>query len=377
MSVSKDKKRGTWTVYIRYKDWKGEKQIHFKRGFPTKREALEYEREFLLKKSKDVTMAFPKFVEIYMDDIKPRIKLNTYLTKKHIIETKILPFFKNKSLSEITATDVIQWQNELLNRRDENDRPYSQTYLRTVQNQLNAIFNHAQRYYDLKDNPAVKAGKMGKAKAKEMLFWTKDEYLKFAEVMKEKPLSYYAFEILYWTGIREGELLALEKGDFDLEAQTLRINKSYQKLRGEDHVTTPKTEKSNRVIELPEFLCSEMEDLFGMIYGCEDNTRLFPFTKSYLHHEMNRGAAQSGVKRIRVHDIRHSHVAHLIELGFSPVEIAERMGHESISVTYNYSHLYPSKQKMLAKRLNDDRKDDNVDLNFLTGEESENHGENL
>ena len=86
MSVSKDKKRGTWMVYIRYKDWKGEKQIHTKRGFPTKRDALEYEREFLLKKSKDVTMGFPKFVEIYMEDIKPRIKLNTYLTKKHISE---------------------------------------------------------------------------------------------------------------------------------------------------------------------------------------------------------------------------------------------------------------------------------------------------
>lgn len=331
--------------------------MHTKRGFATKREALEYEREFLLKKAKDVNMGFVQFVEVYMEDMKPRLKLNTYLTKRHVMDSKIIPYFKNKSLAEITATDIIQWQNRLLSMRDENDKPYSQTYLRTVQNQLSAIFNHACRFYGLTVNPSKQAGKMGKAKGKEMLFWTKEEYLKFAEVMKEKPISYYAFEVLYWTGIREGELLALEKGDFNLKDRKLKINKSYQHLQGEDYITSPKTEKSNRVIELPEFLCREMEDYFGMLYKCEEHTRLFTFSKSYLHHEMNRGTKAAGVKRIRIHDIRHSHVAHCIELGFSPVAIAERMGHEGINITYNYAHLYPSKQKALAEKLNEDRED--------------------
>lgn len=355
MSASKDKKRGTWMVYIRYKDWQGVRRIHTKRGFPTKWEALEYEREFLLKKSKDVNMAFTKFVEIYMEDMKPRLKLNTYLTKQHIISTKILPYFENKSLAEISATDIIQWQNQLLSMRDENDKPYSQTYLRTVQNQLSAIFNHACRFYGLTDNPSQQAGKMGKAKSKEMLFWTKEEYLKFAEVMKDKPVSFYAFEVLYWTGIREGELLALVRKDFDLDNQRLTINKSYQHLQGEDYITTPKTEKSNRVIDLPTFLCEEMEDYFAMLYKCDDDTRLFTFSKSYLHHEMDRGSKAAGVKRIRIHDLRHSHVAHCIELGFSPLEIAERMGHEGINITMNYAHLYPSKQKKIAEKLNEDR----------------------
>lgn len=205
MSASKDTKRGTWKVYIRYKDWQGIGQVHTKRGFATKREALEYEREFLLKKSKDVNMGFPQFVEVYMEDMKPRLKLNTFLTKKHIMETKIIPYFEKKSLAEITATDVIQWQNQLLSMRDENGMPYAQTYLRTIQNQLSAIFNHACRFYGLTANPSKQAGKMGKAKGKEMLFWTKEEYLKFSEVMKDKPVSYYAFEVLYWTGIREGD----------------------------------------------------------------------------------------------------------------------------------------------------------------------------
>lgn len=134
------------------------------------------------------------------------------------------------------------------------------------------------------------------------------------------------------------------------------INKSYQRLEKKDYITSPKTEKSNRVIDLPQFLCDELEDYFGMIYKIDNKTRLFEITKTYLHHEMDRGVKESGVKRIRIHDLRHSHVAHLIELGFSTIEIAERLGHESVSVTYTYSHLYPSRQKALADRLNKDRK---------------------
>lgn len=355
MSAIKDNDRKTWRAYIRYTDWQGKNQIHTKRGFKTKREALAYEREFLMKKTRDINMRFSVFVEQYIEDMKPRLKYNTFLTKKHIIEKKLLPYFENRTLADIDATDIIQWQNELLKIRDEKDRPYSQTYLRTIQNQLSAVFNHACRFYSLPNNPSKQAGKMGKSRAKEMLFWTKDEYLKFSDCMKYKPISFYAFEVLYWTGIREGELLALQRKDINIEERKLIISKSFQRLEKQDYVTTPKTDKSNRVIDLPEFLCEELEDYFGMLYKCEDNTRLFEISKSYLHHEMDRGVKASGVKRIRIHDIRHSHVAHLIELGFSPVEIADRLGHEGISVTYTYSHLYPSKQKMLADKLNEDR----------------------
>ena len=80
---------------------------------------------------------------------------------------------------------------------------------------------------------------------------------------------------------------------------------------------------------------------------------IFPISKSYLHHEMDRGAKQAGVKRIRIHDLRHSHVSLLIEMGFSALAIADRLGHESIDVTYRYAHLFPSKQKDMADRLND------------------------
>ena len=359
MAVYKDKWNGykgeKWRVACYYKDWKGERKKHEKRGFLTRREALAYEREFLAKTSKDIKMGFGLFLDIYLKDMRPQLKASTMANKENVIETHIRPYFENKSLSEINSTDVLQWQNELLSQRDDDGKGYSQTYLRTIQNQLNAIFNHAVKYYDLAKNPCIANKKMGKAKAKEMQFWTKEEYLKFSRAIMDKPISYYAFQILYWTGIRCGELLALTKADFDLENRKLKISKTYQVVKGEEMITSPKTEKSNRVIELPEFLCREMEDYFGMLYKCDEHTRLFTFSKSYLHHEMDRGAKAAGVKRIRIHDLRHSHVAHCIELGFSPVAIAERMGHEGINITFNYAHLYPSKQKALADKLNEDR----------------------
>ncbi|MEE1227544.1 MAG: site-specific integrase [Lachnospiraceae bacterium] len=351
MSVNKDKESGKWRVYVNYKDWQGNDKVFTKRGFRTKREAREFEREFLLQKSKDMSMSFERFTEIYLEDIGPRLKLNTMRNKKYIIAQKILPYFGKMSIAEITPTDVMKWQNELMSIRDRSGRGYTPTYLRTIQNQLSAIFNHACRYYALSKNPSAIVGKMGSSKTHEMMFWTREEYQKFAEIMKKKPVSYYAFEILYWTGIRLGELLALERADIDLEKQTLNVNKSFQRIDGKDLITSPKTENSYRVIDLPSFLCREMEDYFGMIYGCQDNTRLFEVSKSYLHHEMDRGAREAGVKRIRLHDLRHSHVALLIDLGFSTVDIAKRLGHEGPAITYTYAHLFPSKGTKMAQAL--------------------------
>ena len=355
MAVYKDKWNGykgdTWRVACYYKNWKGERKKHDKRGFATKKEAVAYEREFLAKTSKDINMGFSTFIDIYMGDIRPQVKASTMATKENIIHTHIRPYFENLSLSEITPTEILQWQNELLGLRDDNGKGYSQTYLRTIQNQLSAIFNHAVKYYDLPKNPCKANKKMGKAKSKEMLFWTQEEYEKFSAAIMDKPVSYYAFQLLYWTGIRCGELLALTREDFDLEKRLLYINKNYQVIKGEELITTPKTEKSIRQIDLPQFLCEQMQDYFDSLYKMSPKSRLFTITKSYLHHEMDRGCKASGVKRIRIHDLRHSSCALLIQLGYSPIQIGQRLGHESVVITERYSHLYPSVQREMAGRL--------------------------
>ena len=355
MAVYKDEKTSTWRAIYRYVDWTGEKKQTQKRGFKTKREAQAWEREQLNRAASDLDMSFANFVEHYSEDMKTRIKENTWATKDHIIRTKLLPYFGKLKINNITAQQIITWQNELLNHKDENGKPYSPVYLKTVHNQLSAIFNHAVRYYNLRENPCKKAGSMGKKKNREMLFWTKEEYLKFADAMMDKPLSFYAFEMLYWCGIREGELLALTPADFDFKKGTVTINKSYQRLNRQDVITTPKTEKSNRTIKMPQFLTDEIQDYLKMLYDVGDNDRMFTVTKSYLHREMDRGAKEAGVKRIRIHDIRHSAVSLLIDMGFSATAIADRVGHESIDITYNYAHLFPSKQTEMADKLNMER----------------------
>ena len=258
---------------------------------------------------------------------------------------------QNYKINEIATKDVRAWQNEMLAYRNEENKPYSSSYLKTLHNQLSAIFNYAVRFYDLRSNPAAKAGNMGSEVRKEMLFWTKEEYQKFSEVMMDKPISYYAFQMLYWTGIREGELLALTPADFDFEKGTVKISKTYQRIKGEDMITSPKTKKSNRTVQMPDFLCTEMQEFFNMQYGLKRKDRIFNITKSYLHHEMDRGSKAAGVKRIRIHDLRHSHISLLIDMGFSAVAIADRVGHESIEITYRYAHLFPSKQKEMAIKL--------------------------
>ena len=351
MAAFKNKENGTWYVQFRYTDWKGERQQKLKRGFATKKEAQAWEREFLMEKQADINMSFESFVGLYEKDIKPKIKLNTWITKESIIKQKILPYFQKRKLSEITAKDIIDWQNEIRELTDCHGRPLSKTYLKTVHNQLSAIFNHAIRYYGLQINPAQKAGNMGMEEKKEMLFWTKDEYTKFSEAMMDKPISYYAFEMLYWCGIREGELLALTPADFNFERCTVSINKSYQRINKQDVITTPKTPKSIRVIQMPKFLCEEIQDYFKMFYSLDSDSRIFPISKNYLHREMARGSKATGVKRIRIHDLRHSHVSLLIDMGFTALAIADRVGHESIDITFRYAHLFPTRQIEMADKL--------------------------
>ena len=362
MGVYKEGKN--WKVQVYYKDWQGNRKRKQKRGFRTKGEAREWERDFLQQQSQGVDIEFGNFLEIYYKDMDVRLRENTMYTKRYIIDLKIKPYFEKKILSEITVADVRAWQNELLTYKDKKGKGYSPTYLKTVNCQLTAIFNYAMRYYNLQDNPCRKAGAIGKSKGEPKDFWMQEEFNAFLETVSDKPETKMAFLLLYWTGMRIGELLALTPADFDFTTHTLRINKSYQRLNREDVITTPKTFKSNRFIKMPQFICDEMQDYMEMLYGLKEDERIFTISKSYLHHEMNRGSKVSGVKRIRVHDLRHSHVSLLINMGFTVLAIADRMGHESIDITYRYAHLFPSEQTQMAEQLDIER------MEKLNGEKS-------
>lgn len=348
MPAYKDEKTGKWFAKFYYTNWQGIKKQKWKRGFATKKEALGFERDFLEKQSANPDMTFQNLYEIYMDDMAARLKQSTLLTKKTVLQTHILPFFGSKPINEIKASDVRRWQAKLMSSPNN----YSQTYLKKINTELNSIINYAKRFYDLNTNPCGKAGTIGKAKAEEMDYWTYDEYIAFREGVKDKPLSYICFEVLYWTGMREGELLALSPADIDLDNKIISINRTYQRIGGKDVFTSPKTRKSKRKIPIPDFLCQELSDYIQSRYMLDADERLFPVTKSYLSHEMIRGCKNTGVKKIRIHDVRHSHASLLINQGCDALMLADRLGHEKVSTTLNtYSHLFPHKQQELVHSL--------------------------
>ena len=352
MPVYKNEDSSTWMVQCYYRDEGGKNKHKTKRGFATQAEAAAWEADFVASVDGTMTMTFEKFCQFYEEDVRPRLKENTWLTKEHIIKTKLMPYFGQMRMNDVTSKDVVTWQNKMLGGYDDAGKPYSQTYLRTINNQLSAIFNHASRFYGLTRNPVHSTIAIGDRKGPEMKFWTKDQYLLFSEAVMDKPESFYAFELLYWCGIRVGELLALTAQDIDFDSKMLRINKSYQRIKREDVITNPKTPKSKRLIAMPDFLLEEMHEYLSSLTWEQKKERIFPYTKAFLHHEMTRGCKVCGLEPIRIHDLRHSHVSLLIDMGFSALSIADRMGHESVDITYRYAHLFPNMQTEMATALN-------------------------
>lgn len=198
---------------------------------------------------------------------------------------------------------------------------------------------------------------MGKSDADKLDFWIKEEYDRFISGVDRKSEDYLMFEILFWTGIREGELLSLTIADFDMTNNLLHINKTYHRIDGKDVISTPKTDNSVRTIIIPNFLKEEVQEYISYHYGFPENERLFPIVARTLQKRMKRYEKKTGVKPIRVHDLRHSHVAYLINQGVEPLIIKERLGHKNIQITLNtYGHLYPSRQKEVAALLDEKNK---------------------
>ncbi len=351
MPAYKDEERGTWYALFYYTDWMGNRKRKKKRGFKTQREAKEFEREFLNKEQRDTNITFEMLVDEYFKDLETRLKKTTIETKRNIFDHHVTPYLKNLRIEQINATTVRMWQNEMLKT------DYAPTYIKSIHNQLSAILNYAVKFYNLPSNPCHITGSIGKKNADSMQIWTLEEYRKVL-ACQDKPAAYIAFEILFWCGLREGELLALTPADITDEKE-ISITKSFARVKGEDIISTPKTPKSIRKVSMPEFLYDEIKDYVSKIYGIKPDDRLFYFSKGYVKKEIERCAALAGVKKVRTHDLRHSHASLLIEMGYNIFLISERLGHEKIDTTMNiYGHLYPNKQQALATDLNKVKQDE-------------------
>lgn len=337
---------GKWSVQFRVEDCTGKKERVHKRGFATQREAKQWMEEYRLKQKCSLNMTFESFYKEYEEMHYTSLRDSTVSTKKHIVELHILPYFKDMRVVDIMSRDIVKWQNEV------KKKGFSDTYLRSINAQLSAIFNYAVKYYNLGSNPCNRADLMGKSKSGNMGIWSQDDFEKFLDAERNKPEIYYAFLFMYWTGVRVGELLALNIEDVDFEKHEVVINKSLNRVNGKDIITKPKTDAGIRVIPLPEFLLEELREYIGMLYGRTEKDRLFLVTKSHLEKEIHSGADAAGLKNIRVHDLRHSHASLLIANGVDIATISKRLGHEKIGTTMNtYGHMFKGKAHQAADIL--------------------------
>ncbi|MGL5745398.1 MAG: tyrosine-type recombinase/integrase [Cetobacterium sp.] len=347
MSASKAK-NGTWTSRFYVTDQNGIKTQTYKRGFKTKKAALEYELAVLtsprVDKNTNTASTFADMCNLYLDDISCRVKASTANLRKVVLTQRIIPYFKTSKFSEISPSDIRTFQNLLL--RDTN---YSQTYLRLINSTLTAVFNYAVKFHDLSYNPVSKAGTIGKLRT-EISIWTIDDFKRVSAEAEERFDIYTILNLLFYTGMRIGELLALEYGDIDFKKKTIKINKTLSRINSEDLITPPKTESSNRDIMINDSLLEILKIYTRKIYALKMETRLFTLHQTNIRKQIKKFALRVDVKEIRIHDLRHSHASLLIHLGVNPLAISKRLGHEKVDTTLNvYSHLYPdSSEKIIA-----------------------------
>lgn len=346
-----------WMTKFQYTDPKnGEVKTKYKRGFDTKKQAKQFEEDFIealeTPEEDEIVRTYGDVFQEYLASHKRAdMKETTLETKFNIFNQHIFPTFEDVPIESITDDDIAEWQEEIKLKTRPDGKQFSEAYLRTIQCQFNTVINYAAAKGYIKINPLADIKNMG-VKDKRIDFWTPKEYEKFAYYAMEYPRYYYAYEILYWCGLRLGELLALTLEDIDLEQKLLRVNKTYNFLNGKEFVTAPKTPSSVRTVSLPSFLVDEIQEYIDTLYQPTQTQRLFDFKRSQIGKNFITVTNQAGLKRITVHGLRHSHVSLLINKKHDIFEVSKRIGHKSILTTQNtYGHLFDDAQRTIANEL--------------------------
>lgn len=335
----------SWYCSFKYRDYTGQNKRKVKRGFQTRAAALEWERNFLERLAASPDMTMRNLCRLYLDDMAARLKPTSIRTKKSVIENQILPTFGDTPVNAITPADIRSWQQKVM------AAGLHPTYQRCIHRTLSAVFNYAVKFHQLTTNPARVAGPIGEVLAHRTAYWTPKQFAAFL-LTHLSPVYCCLFSLLFWSGCRIGEALALTAEDVDMEHSSIRINKSFARIHGRDLIQSPKTPASNRTVTLPGFMMEILKDWIRYT-DVKGKQRLFEgvmrTTASVVFH---RHIEWAGLPDIRVHDLRHSHASLLVSIGCSPIVIKERLGHQSINTTINiYSHLFPTKQSEVKEKL--------------------------
>ncbi len=281
------------------------------------------------------------------------------MTKEHMIRTHLLnASIAKMSMNGIRPEDIIAWQNEILTHG------YSDCYNRTLNNQIVAIFNHAETFYNLEKSPCRGIKKIGKADAEKQMirYWKKEEFDAFMDsINPEKDAMYHLlFQLQYYCGFRIGETLALTKADIDFDNKSIFICKTYDRRQKRDIITEPKTKNSVRRVYLPDALCEELKQYVDTLYMCPDDERIFPIIIRAVETKMHRQMKKANITNvIRVHDLRHSAASFYLSQGADMYAIQRLLGHASIEETIRtYSHFSLEQDRQIANIVNQLNKKD-------------------
>lgn len=355
MPAYKDDKTGRWYCKFNYKDYKDNIKQKKKSGFERKKDAETWERDFLKASQGQPTMLFSDFLEIYKKDNYPQLRLRTQQTKNERYK-RVLPTFGNMPLDNISPLDVRKWQNSMISEG------LSSKYIGSIQNEFSTVLNHAVKFYGLKENPIHKVGKVKVPNEMPipMRFWTLEEFkevYQYIDDIKAKT----AINLLYWTGIRKGELLALRWSCIDFDNKTLMIESSLQRIKGKDIITPTKTYET-RVLTLADTTINILRDYKNKVYKPKDTDLVFNREKRFIENGIKQGVDKANdenkskkIARIHVHGLRHSHASYLINHGVNIVLISKRLGHKNTSITLDtYSHFYPLADDRMVEMMNKD-----------------------
>ncbi len=286
------------------------------------------------------------FVSQYLPDISRRIRESSLANYTYIYRNRIKPRLGQMKIGEITSLIIREWQNELI------EGNYSQTYLKQCHGLLSKVFNFAVNFHGLKENPCILAGTIGLTKMKRQNeFWSLEEFNQVIGFM-QNGIYKTQVSLLFWSGIRKGEMFGLKWKDYKRESGEIRIVRSYQRINGTTFLFPPKTKSGIRTIGLPSQVCDLLEDYFVSSGYPHPEDFIFPWSKRKLEDAIRKACDRSGVKRIRVHDIRHSHASLLIRMNTDIASVSERLGHSSITMTLDtYTHAYINADRAIVESL--------------------------
>lgn len=362
---NKDKlvKKITYKCEGSYVDANGNNKRYHKRGFATKSEAQQWEEIFLAKARNEIDtgITYGILYEIYKETKKGKIKDRSYNDMEYLFSLHILPHWSELQINKITLKKIEDWQTKLLNTTHKvrnQEKHFSNKYLESIQMQFKAVLRYGYQMGYTNDQRIIffDYAKRNDEQKKEMQFWEPDEYNRFISVCDELPYK-TLYSTLYWCGIRLGEALALNWNDVDFKKKTISISKSYSKHTHQ--ITSPKTKNSYRSVIVPDKCLSLLEALKNeqkCIIGYNDKNFVFYFNKpldeNAIRERKNNWCKVAGIKQIKIHELRHSHVSLLIHLGFSPFDIAKRLGHTVEMVNNVYGHWFNEAQQSMVDKLN-------------------------